>query len=75
MTFVEFLPFLGVFLGLFVYFVGTDKGGFAESAIMALGGAVALISLAAVGAYFLDIIAVAPEQTCNIKIPDITIGQ
>jgi len=74
MTFVEFLPFLGVFLGLFVYFGGTDTKGFAESAVMALGGAVALISLAAVGAYFFDIIAVAPEQTCNIKIPDITIS-
>jgi len=71
MTFIEFLPFLGVFLGPFIYFVaGKTDRSFSESAGMALGIAIALVSLAAVGAYFFDLIVEA-TGTCSIEIPDI----
>jgi len=74
MTFIEFLPFLGVLLGPFIYFVAakTDRSFF-ESAGMALGVALALISFATIGAYFFDIIVEATGHTCSLKLPDISI--
>jgi len=72
MTFLEFLPFLGLFLGMFVYFAAKDENrSFAQSAIMALGAAIALASFAAAAAYFCDSTP-SIDQAC-IRIPEISI--